>query len=122
MNKKHILKQAFKTYFPDQFLEKSKRGFAIPVGDWLRGSLKQELLKFIDLKLLQKQSIFDSDYIITLVKNHIDSKIDNTFRVWVFYCFQKWYFLHSTFESFVYIMNLHLTQQLHMNLIFSLRF
>ena len=62
------------------------------MGDWLRGSLKQELLKFIDLKLLQKQSIFDSDYIITLVKNHIDSKIDNTFRVWVFYCFQKWYF------------------------------
>lgn len=91
-DKKFILKEAFKRYFPNNFLNKSKKGFSVPVGDWLRGSLKQELLKFIDLKLLQKQSIFDSDYIITLVKNHIDSKIDNTFRVWVFYCFQKWYF------------------------------
>jgi len=50
MNKKHILKQAFKTYFPDQFLEKSKRGFAIPVGDWLRTILRTELLDFINLK------------------------------------------------------------------------
>ena len=90
-NKKQILKQAFKTYFPDQFLEKSKRGFAIPVGDWLRTILRTELLDFINLKFIKEQNIINEEYIIPLINNHLSSKEDNTFRVWSFYCFQKWY-------------------------------
>lgn len=90
-NKKYILKQAFKSYFPDQFLEKSKQGFAIPVGDWLRTILKAELEDFINVKFIIEQNIFNEDYIAPLVNNHLTSKEDNTFRVWSFYCFQKWY-------------------------------
>jgi len=33
-NKKHILKEAFRDQFPDQFLEISKQGFGSPVGNW----------------------------------------------------------------------------------------
>jgi asparagine synthase (glutamine-hydrolysing) len=90
-NKKHLLKQAFNTYFPDQFLEKSKQGFAIPVGDWLRTILKSELQDYINVKFIREQNIFNEDCIIPLVNNHLTSKEDNTFRVWSFYCFQKWY-------------------------------
>ena len=35
-DKKHLLKEAFKEYFPKGFLNKSKKGFGVPVGDWLR--------------------------------------------------------------------------------------
>ena len=91
-NKKYILKQAFNEYFPSQFLEKSKKGFTIPVGDWLRTILKNELLMYIELSFLKKQNIFNCEYIIPIVINHIESKYDNTFRVWTFYCFQKWYY------------------------------
>ena len=90
-NKKYILKQAFQDYFPSQFLEKSKMGFAVPVGDWLRTNLKNELRDYINIDFLNEQSIFRIDYIVPLVQNHIDAKVDNTFRVWSFYCFQKWY-------------------------------
>ena len=90
-NKKYILKQAFQEYFPDQFLEKSKMGFTVPVGDWLRTNLKNELRDYIDIDFLNEQSLFRTDYIVPLVQNHIDAKVDNTFRVWSFYCFQKWY-------------------------------
>jgi asparagine synthase (glutamine-hydrolysing) len=90
-NKKHILKEAFKDKFPPGFLEKSKQGFGVPVGDWLRASLKPELESFIDPKFLETQGIFNQDYIINLVKNHISGKEDNSLRVWSFYAFQKWY-------------------------------
>ena len=69
-----------------------KKGFTIPVGDWLRTILKNELLTYIDLSFLKKQNIFNCEYIIPMVINHIESKYDNTFRVWTFYCFQKWYY------------------------------
>ncbi len=90
-NKKHILKEAFKDQFPDRFLEKSKSGFGSPVGDWLRSSLRKELESYIEPKYLKSQGIFDAKTIIPLVKNHITKRQDNTFRVWAFYCFQKWY-------------------------------
>lgn len=90
-DKKHILKEAFKEYFPKDFLNKSKKGFGVPVGDWLRSELRSELLSFIDKSFIIKQNIFSFEVLSKLVHNHLDSKVDNTFRVWTFYCFQKWY-------------------------------
>jgi len=90
-NKKHILKEAFADKFGPGFLDKSKQGFGVPVGDWLRASLRPELESFIDPKFLDSQGIFNTDFIIKLVKNHISGKEDNSLRVWSFYAFQKWY-------------------------------
>jgi len=93
-NKKYILKESFKEYFPKGFLNKSKKGFGVPVGDWLRLGLKKELLTYVDKYFLEKQNIFNIDYVQNLVFNHIEGREDNTFRVWTFYCFQKWYKTH----------------------------
>lgn len=90
-NKKHILKEAFKDQFPSQFLEISKQGFGSPVGNWLKSSLKKELERYIDESFLKEQGIFNIEFITDLVQNHLNSKRDNTFRVWSYYCFQKWY-------------------------------
>lgn len=90
-SKKHILKEAFKSDFPDGFLDKSKRGFGVPVGDWLREGLKNELLSYIDKNFLEQQQLFNVDAISKLVNEHLSSKTDNTFKVWTYYCFQKWY-------------------------------
>lgn len=90
-NKKYILKEAFRNQFPEEFLEKSKQGFGSPVGNWLKSSLRKELESFIDMDFLKNQNIFNTDKIIPLVKDHLNSARDNTFRVWAFYCFQKWY-------------------------------
>ena len=90
-DKKILLKESFKQYFPKQFLDKSKKGFSVPVGDWLRDIFKDELLSFTESKFLINQGIFKFEYIRLLVDNHLSGKEDNTFKVWTFYCFQKWY-------------------------------
>ena len=90
-NKKHILKEAFRDQFPEEFLEKSKSGFGSPTGDWLRQSLRKEIESYIEPGMLKSQGIFNIDFITQLVKDHLDSKKDSTFRVWSYYCFQKWY-------------------------------
>lgn len=89
-DKKFILKDAFRDEFPDGFLDKSKSGFGVPVGDWLRSSLKDRLLEFIEDGFLKKQGIFEPKAIQNLVMNHINGK-DHTFMVWSFFCFQNWY-------------------------------
>ncbi|SDR76912.1 asparagine synthase (glutamine-hydrolyzing) [Winogradskyella sediminis] len=90
-NKKHILKEAFRDQFPKDFLEKGKSGFGSPTGDWLRQSLRKELESYIEPQLLKSQGIFNAEVITKLVTDHLESKKDSTFRVWSYYCFQKWY-------------------------------
>lgn len=90
-SKKHILKEAFKDEFPENFLERGKQGFGSPVGDWLRSNLKKELLSYIEPNFLARQSLFNIDYVNTLVNDHITGKKDSTYSVWAYYCFQKWY-------------------------------
>ena len=90
-NKKYILKKAFKDQFPKDFLEKGKSGFGSPTGDWLRQSLRSELESYIEPELLKSQGIFNIEVIRKLVIDHLESKKDSTFRVWSYFCFQKWY-------------------------------
>jgi asparagine synthase (glutamine-hydrolysing) len=90
-NKKYILKKSFENKFPPHFFEKPKQGFGVPIGDWLRNSLSEELLNYTDDNFLRKQNIFNIELIKNLVFNHLNGKTDNTFRIWTFFCFQKWY-------------------------------
>lgn len=82
-SKKYILKEAFKDVFPTNFLEKSKKGFGVPVGDWLRASLKEELIGYVEKGFVEEQNLFNYGYVSKLVNNHL--------KVWSYYCFQKWY-------------------------------
>jgi asparagine synthase (glutamine-hydrolysing) len=91
VNKKFILKEAFREYFPKDFLNKPKKGFGVPVGDWLKSSLRPEVISFVDTKYLINQNIFNVENTQRLIHNHLSGKQDNSFRVWTFYCFQKWY-------------------------------
>ena len=90
-DKKHILKETFKNEFPEGFLDKSKKGFVVPVGDWLRNSLKKELVSYTEDAFLEEQQIFQKSFIQQIVGNHLSGKIDNSYKVWTFYTFQKWY-------------------------------
>ena len=94
-DKKHLLKEAFKDYFPKGFLDKSKKGFGVPVGDWLRTHLREELLSYVEPNFIQEQQIFNYEFISKMIQDHLVKRVDNTFRVWTFFCFQKWY-MNST--------------------------
>ncbi|RIV74393.1 asparagine synthase (glutamine-hydrolyzing) [Flagellimonas aequoris] len=95
-NKKFILKEAFKDQFPTDFLNKSKSGFGAPVGDWLKTSLKKELMGYLDKSKIETQGIFNFNNVQLLVENHLNGKEDSSFQVWTYYCFQKWYYTNHS--------------------------
>jgi asparagine synthase (glutamine-hydrolysing) len=90
-NTKRILKDTFKNLLPKNLFDLPKSGFGIPIGDWLRNSLKSDLQYYASTDFIKNQGIFNENFIKPMVENHINSKEDNTFKVWTFYCFQKWW-------------------------------
>jgi asparagine synthase (glutamine-hydrolysing) len=90
-NKKRILKDTFAHLLPSNFFNLPKSGFGVPVGEWLRTSLKSELIHVTTASFLKEQAIFNAPYITTLVHEHLNNTRDHTFKLWTLYCFQKWY-------------------------------
>jgi hypothetical protein len=53
---KHILKESFKEYFP-KILNKSKKGFGVPVGNW-KSWLKRNCYLILIKRLLKSKIYF----------------------------------------------------------------
>ncbi len=90
-SQKHILKDTFRDLIPEQLMHKSKRGFAVPIGEWFLGPLKSDLLKTLSREVVQEQGIFKYDIISKMMNNHFSGKCNHASQLWSLYVFQKWY-------------------------------
>jgi asparagine synthase (glutamine-hydrolysing) len=87
---KHILKQALRPFVNASILDRSKRGFSIPLKDWLR----KELKPVFEDSVLSGNSIvmdyLDHQYVNTLWKEHQSGMRDYAFELWAVLFFAKW--------------------------------
>ena len=97
-NKKRILKDVAYDYIPKVLLDRPKVGFGVPLDNWLRGPLKGQLIDMIDKDFLNRQGIFDSDYVVSMVGEYLKTGDGGpaTGRnysklTWSFFVFQQWY-------------------------------
>jgi asparagine synthase (glutamine-hydrolysing) len=95
-NKKRILKDTFKHLLPDNFFNSPKSGFEVPVGEWFRGELKEDLIATLADNETRQTGLFNTNYIQKLVNDHISYKADNARQLWTLFCFQKWYKHHMS--------------------------
>ena len=81
---KHLLKQAMRGRVPDNIIDRPKRGFGVPVREWLGGALGQrierELQTFAD-----DTGVFDMNGVRALLAG--SSKV----RIWYLYNFVLWH-------------------------------
>lgn len=91
-NKKKILKETFADLLPKEVFSFKKKGFGVPLTLWFRNELKSELLQVLNSESIEKQGIFNSKYIQSLIDEHMSGKENHASQLWVLYVFQKWYF------------------------------
>ena len=90
--KKYILKDILSDFMPAEMMDRPKMGFGVPIRTWLNTSLADQLIRFADKKILDRQGIFEHEGIMWLI-----SKVEKNkgFRyqatLWCFYVFQLWY-------------------------------
>ncbi|MFA4982558.1 MAG: asparagine synthase (glutamine-hydrolyzing) [Candidatus Omnitrophota bacterium] len=90
-NTKWILKEALKGKLPAKTLSKSKQGFAVPVAKWLKEDLKSLLAQAFDKKKIEKEGIFDYNYIRSLLDEFKANKNDTRKEIWSLFMFEMWY-------------------------------
>ncbi|MFC7229684.1 asparagine synthase (glutamine-hydrolyzing) [Salinirubellus salinus] len=86
---KWLLKRAFEPDLPEAVLDRSKQGFGVPVNEWFRGELRDEMRD--RLERLGTRPPFDSDGLTALLSAHTDRTVDAGYRLWDLMMLDEWY-------------------------------
>jgi asparagine synthase (glutamine-hydrolysing) len=87
---KWALRQVLYKHVPRELIERPKAGFAIPVGDWLRGPLRDWAEAMLDEQRLQAEGYFYPSPIRQKWAEHLSGRYDHTPSLWAVLMFQAW--------------------------------
>jgi asparagine synthase (glutamine-hydrolysing) len=87
---KWALRQVLYKHVPRELIERPKAGFAIPIGQWLRGPLRDWANGLLDEKRLNQEGYLKSAPILQAWKEHLTGRIDHTPKLWAVLMFQSW--------------------------------
>ena len=90
MTTKHIFKRAMKPWLPPGVINRPKKGFGIPVADWLRGPLRAMMLDLLEPARLKRQGILDPAAVTVLVQDHVAGRRDIRKPIWTVLMMQLW--------------------------------
>lgn len=88
---KRLMKDTFRGLFPEGYEKLPKSGFGVPVDEWFRKEMKEELLDLLNESYLKAQSIFNYDYVRSILEEHFSGRVNRKSEIWNLYVFQKWY-------------------------------
>ncbi len=88
---KYIFKKLMQDKIPNNIVWRKKKGFGVPMAEWLNGPLKELIDDKLSRKKIEEQALFDYNYIVKLIKEHRLKKKDNRKPIWTLLMFQIWY-------------------------------
>jgi len=93
---KWILRQVLDKYVPRALVERPKMGFGVPVGEWLRGPLRDWAEALLDEKRLREQGYLDTRLVRERWREHLAGTGSWAYHLWDVLMFQAW---HAEYAS-----------------------
>jgi asparagine synthase (glutamine-hydrolysing) len=87
---KRILRDAFGDLLPPDVFEHPKRGFAVPLGRWLREDLFETLRETLLDRSLLERNIFREEALAGLIADHASGRGDHRHRLWALLVLARW--------------------------------
>ena len=87
---KSILRRLLYRHAPPALFDRPKAGFAVPVGQWLRGPLHDWAEHLLSPERLAGDGYFDAALVRARWQAHLDGRCDATSALWPVLMFQAW--------------------------------
>ncbi len=87
---KWVLREVLYRHVPRELIERPKKGFSIPLGEWLRGPLREWAEALLDESRMRKEGFFNTDPVRRAWQQHLEGRVDYSTRLWGVLMFQAW--------------------------------
>jgi asparagine synthase (glutamine-hydrolysing) len=86
---KAILKKAMEACLPPDILYRPKQGFTVPVADWFRGPLRENVLALSKSGNLRGAGLFEPRAIDSMAQDHVAGRRDFSKPLWLLWVFDS---------------------------------
>ncbi|MNX94886.1 Asparagine synthetase [glutamine-hydrolyzing] 1 [compost metagenome] len=88
---KKIVRDILSEYIPEDVFNQPKKGFAIPLGNWIRNELKKEITESLNDEFLSSVPNLDIQKFKKQLNLHMENRYDYSFSIWKLFVLSKWY-------------------------------
>ncbi len=92
---KYILKRAVGPLLPPFVTRRGKKGFGVPVAEWLKGRLRPLARDMLAEERIRRGGLFNPAYISRLQQEHEQGRANHRKLLWTLLMFELWH------ESFI---------------------
>jgi asparagine synthase (glutamine-hydrolysing) len=92
---KYILKRSIEGLVPSFVTRRGKKGFGVPVAEWLKGKLRPLARDLLSPERVRRAGVFNPDYVTKLQDEHERGVANHRKLLWTLLMFELWH------ESFI---------------------
>lgn len=93
---KFMLKRALEPYLPHDIMYRRKMGFAVPLGSWFRGPLRERLRRALLAPCMADSGLFDMAFVQRMCDEHTQGKGDYSASLWSLLMFSVFLAQHAS--------------------------
>jgi asparagine synthase (glutamine-hydrolysing) len=87
---KWILRRLLDQYVPPELIDRPKKGFSLPIAEWLRGSLREWAEELLGENRMRHDGYFHPRIVRKIWKDHVSGQRDFRHHIWALLMFQAW--------------------------------
>jgi asparagine synthase (glutamine-hydrolysing) len=88
---KWLVRQVLYQHVPQNFVDRPKTGFGIPIDDWLRGPLKSWASDLLSPARLRAQNLFNASCVAARLAEHMSGRRNHGYWLWNVLMAQAWH-------------------------------
>jgi asparagine synthase (glutamine-hydrolysing) len=87
---KYLLKEIMRKRLPTNVFTRKKQGFSMPIGEWLRGPLREIVEASLLSSLAQHRGLFNAAFVRSVWEDHLARRGDYSHQIWMLLMFELW--------------------------------
>jgi asparagine synthase (glutamine-hydrolysing) len=87
---KYLLKRALRGLVPDENLTRAKRGFAVPLAEWIRGELREFVSDHLLARRFAERGMFDQGAVAGMLGAHLQGRADYSHHLYILLMYELW--------------------------------